>query len=414
MANHPSTTRVYTDEVYDHIVVGAGLSGLFATQQLIALQQTTRRNILILEANDRIGGRVYSPQGHDWGATWLWPEDDKRLMKLVRSYNVNTFEGEDGTIVSISNRKKDEDDVDAEYKKKMTGSLPGQLRFIGGAGQIIDGLYKDVSDHVEIRFHEKVISLAEQYGHDSSSVTHSHVHALTKMVQITTKHVQNGGRMSYMAKSVIIAVPPRLILRDVDFSPPLPEEQQHVMKSTPIWMEKASKAYITFPKRLWNADQLPIFTNNGCAIFDVSLDDIHKEGEVRSISPSDPATLCIFNLGIPFEFTEESLAERVYPWIDQALGDGITMTQEVKEIKIHNWASSPWTSVSEQYNQHDGPSARQAHRFGHPSLRRQAFGGSVSFASTETEPAYGHMEGALQSGERSAAESVAYIVTLND
>ena len=91
--------------------------------------------------------------------------------------------------------------------------------------------------------------------------------------------------------------------------------------------------------------------------------------------------------------------------MQEAFHPGKLIEKELQEIDIHNWASQPWTSASDRYDEHDGPSAQQAHRFGHPRLRVLAFGGKVSFAATESEALYGHMEGALKAGERAAAEA---------
>jgi monoamine oxidase len=52
----------------DVVVVGAGVAGLSAA---IALQRSSR-NVVVLEARSRVGGRVFtSPRGLEWGAMWL-------------------------------------------------------------------------------------------------------------------------------------------------------------------------------------------------------------------------------------------------------------------------------------------------------------------------------------------------------
>ena len=44
------------DKVYDAIIVGAGISGLSAADYLI----DNGKDILVLEARDRVGGRIWS------------------------------------------------------------------------------------------------------------------------------------------------------------------------------------------------------------------------------------------------------------------------------------------------------------------------------------------------------------------
>ena len=70
----------------DVIVIGAGLSGLVAAREL----ETGGRSVLVLEARDRIGGRVWLQRGAlrgidlDMGGAWVadvqphvWAEADR-------------------------------------------------------------------------------------------------------------------------------------------------------------------------------------------------------------------------------------------------------------------------------------------------------------------------------------------------
>jgi monoamine oxidase len=59
----------------DCIVVGAGLSGLYAA----SLLRERKRNVVVLEARDRIGGRIYTVHdeagvAYDLGAQWIGPD----------------------------------------------------------------------------------------------------------------------------------------------------------------------------------------------------------------------------------------------------------------------------------------------------------------------------------------------------
>ena len=74
----------------DVVVVGAGLAGLTAARRL------TRRgvSVLILEARDRVGGRIFdcrSQSGRTFplGAEWLGP-DEERLTALIRELGLKT------------------------------------------------------------------------------------------------------------------------------------------------------------------------------------------------------------------------------------------------------------------------------------------------------------------------------------
>ncbi len=74
-----------TPKVYDCIIVGAGLSGLIAARNL----HRSGQNILLIEARDRLGGRMYgrtleSGQWIDLGGQWVRPDPDAILSPTRR------------------------------------------------------------------------------------------------------------------------------------------------------------------------------------------------------------------------------------------------------------------------------------------------------------------------------------------
>lgn len=77
--------------VYDCIVVGAGLAGLVAARNL----HRSLHNVLVIEARDRVGGRMYGqylPSGQwiDKGGQWVGPTQD-RFLALLDEYGVRRF-----------------------------------------------------------------------------------------------------------------------------------------------------------------------------------------------------------------------------------------------------------------------------------------------------------------------------------
>ena len=78
-------------DVYDVIVVGAGISGLSAAN---TLKENGVKNILVLEAADRIGGRVWTedPWGSkmEMGASWISGIENSPTFEIVKEMNIAT------------------------------------------------------------------------------------------------------------------------------------------------------------------------------------------------------------------------------------------------------------------------------------------------------------------------------------
>src|SRR5689334_18037140 len=75
----------------DFVVVGAGYAGLTAALRLTQ----AGRSVVVLEARDRVGGRVYTqtlPDGSwlDFGGTWFGPGQDYSYA-LAREMGVPTY-----------------------------------------------------------------------------------------------------------------------------------------------------------------------------------------------------------------------------------------------------------------------------------------------------------------------------------
>jgi monoamine oxidase len=76
----------------DVVVVGAGFAGLTAARELAK----AGKSVVVLEARDRVGGRVYQHElgngvWSEAGGTFVGPTQD-HLMALANAYNVKTFD----------------------------------------------------------------------------------------------------------------------------------------------------------------------------------------------------------------------------------------------------------------------------------------------------------------------------------
>jgi monoamine oxidase len=84
----------------DHvIVIGAGIAGLAAARELVASGMT----VTILEARDRIGGRIWTD--HSWpgvpldlGAAWIHGVEDNPIAELADEHGIETVETQYGEL----------------------------------------------------------------------------------------------------------------------------------------------------------------------------------------------------------------------------------------------------------------------------------------------------------------------------
>ncbi|CAI6154376.1 MAG: hypothetical protein SPLUMA2_SPLUMAMAG2_00474 [uncultured Sulfurimonas sp.] len=66
-------------------IIGAGISGLYLGYLL-----KDTYDITILEARNRVGGRIYSISGNDMGPSWIWSHQ-KNVLKLIKELGLELF-----------------------------------------------------------------------------------------------------------------------------------------------------------------------------------------------------------------------------------------------------------------------------------------------------------------------------------
>ncbi|MFJ8856318.1 flavin monoamine oxidase family protein [Streptomyces sp. NPDC102437] len=352
---------------HDVIVIGAGASGLAAASPLHA----ARRDVLVLEARDRVGGRLLSAatahpeRALDLGATWFW-DGEERIRTLAARSGIATFDQHLAGDTMLQ---------ETTGIRRLAGNLidAPSSRFAAGAQSIATALAAGLPAG-SLRLGTPVTAV-RQGGHSDLDV-------LTPVGALHAEHV-------------ILAVPPALALERIDFDDALPADLTRLARSTPVWMGAVAKVVAHYPAAFWREDGLAgaAFSRTG------PLQEIHD----MSGPGGEPPAL--------FGFAH---ARTVRPGFEQAVTTQLARlfgpaADSPVALHVQDWSAERWTAPSTVQHLADYS------LFGHRLYRRPALDGRLHWASTETATeCAGHIEGALASGERAARAVLAVPADADD
>lgn len=360
-----------TTDHYRVIIIGAGLSGLYAAWKLKA-QQRHQQDVLILEARARTGGRILSPRvtNHadsciDVGPAWVWPEFQPRVKALLSQLDIKVFKQYcQGAMLY---------DLGTGKVERFNGQSAHQhsYRIAGGAGQLITALQSGLTG-VAIELNTSVTSIKQQ--HTASEAT----------LAVVTQ--QNDTIKTVTANTVIVALPPRIAAKTIVFDPPLDAAQFRLWQSTPTWMAGHCKMVFVYDTPFWREQNLSgeVLSQRGplAEIYDGSPEDESayaltsfvglSPAERKQIDHSQLKTLCLEQL-------------------QHLFGDA---SQQVQDIHIKDWSLDAHTTI-------DLDLQGNGHHPQYPlNQSRGCWNDKIILAGSEVAPEHGgYIEGALESAE---------------
>ena len=312
-------------------IIGAGLSGLSLARALHA----ERRDVTVLEARDRPGGRVLSQAGHDLGPSWVWPQN-RRMLALLDRLNLRHFpQNATGRLVF--------EDADGAIRRDLDfATMGGALRVEGGLARVTDALALEVGDNLRLGCPVRAVT------EDSSGVT------------VTT------GDDTIRAANVVLALPPRLV---AGLGVAIPD--------APTWMAGQAKLVATYPVPFWRDQGL-----NGDAIS-------HRGplAEMHDASPADAGTGALFGFAQPGAARQPGFRDAALAQLGRLFGPEAATPDEVI---VKDWSMDQATATPADQTP---PAGHPAYR-PLPPTERLIFAGSE--AAPEDG---GFLEGALAAAE---------------
>jgi len=359
---------MHTEKV-DTIIIGGGLSGIYAA----FLLSKKKKPCVLLEARDRVGGRILSPEHQgffaDLGPSWYWPAINPKVNALLQTLGLNgypqfetgmgRFQARDGLVETIDG-----------YPMEPPG-----CRLFGGMISVVEGLCARIPKNV-IRLNHPVCEI-ERIEND---------------VQVTVGRLDEKPECRLFASGIILALPPRLAARSILFTPDLSYDLTQAMLRSSTWMAGQAKFFALYDKADWREIGL---SGQGFSLCG-PLGEIHD----GSSDANRPYGLTGF-VGIPAlrRKDSETMVRAILTQLSLLYGQ-----EAGRPVSVYyqDWAKEEFTATEyDQRAAHDHP------EFQPPSGKTSIWDGMFHFAGTETaDHLRGYLEGALSSAERAVSAAI--------
>ena len=343
------------------IIIGGGIAGLTAAYTL----KKQGLKPLILESNNRLGGRIYtksnSSQLFELGATWVF--QDEFLKQLIEELGLDLYPQylKGDALVKY--------DPSMEIQRSPTDSLMNGAiyhKVKGGTGAIIQAL-ADQLDADRILLNKKVVALV--YQNEGITLT------------------LDDGSIIKGAK-VIITAPPKAIAHQINISPQLNNYQ--LMQATHTWMGDSAKFTVLLDRDYWRTHNLSGFVYSNYGLM----------REMQDHSASDGKSFGLLGFIQPMGALIGNFEKRKQ-----------VVVQELKELfGIHEahilaYDDFLWREyfVDEQHKNYNTDLIPHQNN-GHSFYLQSHFDDHLFFAGAETSPSNpGYMEGAVSSAYRAVS-----------
>ncbi|MDE2982135.1 MAG: FAD-dependent oxidoreductase [Gemmatimonadota bacterium] len=417
----PPPTR--TDESV--LVIGAGIAGLAAAHELRA---SGFADVVVLEARDRIGGRIWTQQlggtvRVDLGASWIHGVRGNPIADIARRSGIETRPTDwDKAVLHFHERgAPTSDTLDLDGFWTLAERRPrASLRSI-----LDEYLETHALSAADRRYLEHVLNttVEHEYGADLADLSLESVdggseyggsdvlfpggygqivEALADGLEVRLRQAVTGidytgapvvattaSGATFEADRVVVTLPLGVLKNGlVSFSPPLPPAKRQAIAD--LQMGVLNKTCLLFEDVFWEP---------GVEVIGYVGADRGQWAETLSLDPSTgQPVLMMFNAAV-YGTEIERLADReIVAEATRALADMYGTVPQPTDALVTRWGSDPWTHGSYSYVS-VGSSFERYAALGQPIGNRVFFAGE---ATDSDHPATVH--GAFLSGVRAARE----------
>lgn len=362
----------------DTLVIGAGLCGLDIACRLTA----AGRDVLLLEARDRAGGRIETVAADadgvalDLGPAWFWPATQPRMEAMVRMLGLRAFAQHDDGLLLHLPQADGNPEVLAQRRVHE-----GAQRVEGGMGALVDALLRRLP--------------AERLR------TGCAVHRLVDGGDRIEVHARSGDEaVVIVARHVVLALPPRLVAERIVCQPPLDATTMDALRATPTWMAAQAKAVMRLPQASWRlrGQTGNAFVTHPQAVLGEVFDACDAAGTRAALGGffALPPPLRAACAGVLPLMARSQFAQLFGPEV------------EAGEPRVRDWAAEPCTCSAL-----DAEDAGAHPDDGVPALAAPLWDGRLCLAGSETASrAAGYLEGALDAAHRVATRLLARAAAL--
>ncbi|MBP6868837.1 MAG: FAD-dependent oxidoreductase [Candidatus Pacebacteria bacterium] len=190
---------------------------------------------------------------------------------------------------------------------------------------------------------------------------------------------------SYTGQAIVAAIP-TLAVTNITWSPGIPQAQMDAFNE--VTYARILKTAVSFEKAFWNDDE-----------FEIVTDLLPQQIYHATPGQTDGAALIAYTVGdraqVMSSLPDSAKEIEMQKVLQATLGDHVPTASEVTS---YYWGADPYTGGAYPWFERDDRTKLQ------PLLRMSS--GRVHFSGEHTAKRYGFMEGAIESGERVAEEVI--------